>query len=145
MLTQSDADYLLNLVKVLSEKRIAIPDPGDFIELNATSLVDNEKFLIDVNRKGRINVKKCTLQTRYQKSIILLRLDIEGSPHRNPDGEVINCPHLHIYREGYSDSWAFPLPSKIVTNTNDLAQVLIDFLLYNNVSNIPPVFHQLTL
>lgn len=143
MLLQSEIDYLLNLVKVLTAKTITIPSPGYHIELDASSLIDNEKFLVDVNRKGTINLKKCTFQTRYQRSVILLRLDIEGSPHRNPDGEVIPCPHLHIFREGYGDSWAYPLSAHIVTDTNDIAQVLIDFLLYNNVNKIPPVYQQL--
>ncbi|MFW9280162.1 DUF6978 family protein [Glaesserella parasuis] len=26
----------------------------------------------------------------------MVRLDIEGPPHRNPDGEEIICPHIHL-------------------------------------------------
>lgn len=63
----------------------------------------------------------------------MLRLDIEGPAHLNPDGNEIQCPHIHIYKEGYQLKWAYPLNQHIKTNTDDLFQVLIDFLKYNNV------------
>jgi len=143
MLTQDDVDYLLGLVKVLSENRsITLPPPGRKLELDVAAKELKEKFIIDVNRKGTINIRKATFQTRYQKSIVLLRLDIEGSPHRNPNDEVIQCPHLHIYKEGYGTSWAYPLEKEIITDTSDLVQVLIDFLKYNNVITVPPIYQQ---
>ena len=45
------------------------------------------------------------------------------------------CPHIHIYREGYDDKWAYPLDKKIKTDPKDLIQVLIDFFKYNNLDN----------
>ncbi|WP_410513134.1 hypothetical protein PaeBR_01270 [Paenibacillus sp. BR2-3] len=140
MLIQNEVDYLLNLVKVLSENRnITLPNPGQSLELGVNSANSNEKFIVDINRKGTINIQKVTYQTRYQRSVVLLRLDIEGSPHKNPDEEIIPCPHLHIFREGFGTSWAYPLDKKIITETTDLVQVLIAFLKYNNVTNIPPI------
>ncbi|WP_151208784.1 DUF6978 family protein [Paenibacillus yonginensis] len=100
-------------------------------------------LFIDVNRKGTINVKKRTFQTRYQKSIVLLRLDISGSPHRNPDDEVIECPHLHSYREGYGTSWAYPIDGKTFSNLENLAQALKDFLVYNHVEEPYPSIAQI--
>jgi len=144
MLSQDEVDYLLSLIKVLIDsKGIKIPVPGESLELQVQGKDDKEKFIIDVNRKGTINVKKCTFQTRHQKSIVLLRLDIAGSPHRNPNGEVIQCPHLHIYREGYGTSWAYPIDDKIFTNVDNLAQALKDFLLYNHVEEPYPSIMQI--
>lgn len=143
MLTQDDIDFLLGLIKALSENRsITLPTPGHTLELDVSALDSKERFVIDVNRKGRINIKKATFQTRYQKSIVLIRLDIEGSPHRNPNDEVIPCPHIHLYKEGYGTSWAYPIEKEIVTDTSDMVQVLIDFLKYNNVNTIPPIYQQ---
>lgn len=139
MLLQSEANYLLNLIKVLKSKEINLPSPGEYLELHATDVDDTEKFIIDMNRKGIINLKKITFQTRHQRTTILLRLDIEGPPHQNPDGEIVPCPHIHIYREGYSDKWAYPLNDHIITTTSDIAQVLNDYLEYNNVKDIPPI------
>lgn len=60
----------------------------------------------------------------------MLRLDVGGSFHRNPDAEIeclpedpfrdihgscigryfeIGEPHIHYYREGFGDSWAYPV------------------------------------
>jgi hypothetical protein len=75
--------------------------------------------------------------------INLFRIDIEGPPHTNPDSTEVPCPHIHIYKEGYDDKWAYPLASEINTNTDDLVQVLIDFLEYNNIHNPPKVVTQM--
>lgn len=65
----------------------------------------------------------------------LLRIDLDGPAHDNPDGTVVECPHIHIYKEGYNLSWAYPLQKVISTDTTDLITVLIDFLKYTNVNN----------
>lgn len=147
MLTQSDIDLLLNMIKKLkSNKKIDFPQSGEEIKLDVISTTTKDKFIIDINRKGYIKINRCTYQTRYQKSIVLLRLDVNGPPHTNPDGEVIPCPHLHIYREGYETRWAFPLQEKIsVQEPNDLIEILIRFLEYNKIKNIPVVEEQMFL
>ena len=61
-----------------------------------------------------------------------LRLDYGGPLHRNPDGEEIPCPHLHIYREGYGDKWAVPIPTQDSPNIHDHWQTLQDFMRYCN-------------
>lgn len=58
-----------------------------------------------------------------------------GNTHTNPDKTDIGGTHLHIYREGYDDKWALPLPG-IFTNTNDLVKTLKEFLAYCKVVNI---------
>lgn len=143
MLTQKEVDMLLSLIKVLAEnKPITFPNPGEIIHLEAFSTSSSDKFLIDVNRKGQIKISKCTYQTRYKRSTILLRVDIDGPEHTNPDGEVVPCPHIHIYREGYEDRWAYPLEQHIKTDPFDLVEVLISFLRYNNINDIPDIYFQ---
>lgn len=95
----------------------------------------NNKYAIDIVR-GRQKPSKATYQTRYNKATVLIRVDIDGPPHDNPDGEEIPCPHIHIYREGFEDKWAYPLGKEMATNPEDLIQVLIDFLAYTNISNM---------
>ena len=89
---------------------------------------------MDVNR-GRIRISKCTYQNRYRKDIILLRLDIDGPEHTNPDGEILGSPHLHIYREGYHDKWAFPLPSDF-SDDMELFTKFFEFLVWCNIDNV---------
>lgn len=139
MLSQSEANYLIRLIKTLNVPGIQLPLPGNHIEIPAENVKENEKFVIDVNRRGTINIKKVTYQTRHNRTSILIRLDVEGRPHQNPDGEIIPCPHIHLYREGFHDKWAIPLPQHIITNTNDIARMLVDYLRYNNVVDIPPI------
>lgn len=98
------------------------------------------QFMFDVQRKT-LNIRKCTYQTRSQGEI-LLRLDLEGAPHPNPDGTEVSCPHLHIYREGFGDRWAYPLSDYFLTNTHDLVQVLLEFLKYNHVEDLPEIIVQ---
>jgi len=102
---------------------IKFPNPTEYSKIEAVSVKSNkDKFIFDINRKGQYNINKCTYQTRYKKSVRLLRLDLEGPPHDNPDGTTVECPHIHIYREGYDLSWAFALPDIIDTNSEDLIQ-----------------------
>jgi hypothetical protein len=143
VLKQAEVDALLGLIKtLLAAGPLAFPEPGKYITLDAVSVAGHEKFLIDVNRKGVLKITKCTYQTRYMQTHILLRLDLDGPDHPNPDGTIVPCPHIHIYREGYGTSWAFSLPEHITSDSKDLVRVLIDFLRYNNIFSIPPIHYE---
>ncbi len=73
-----------------------------------------------------------------KNEIILARLDLGGPPHRNPDGQEILCPHLHLHREGYGDKWAYPLPVDF-TNPNDAWLILNEFMDYCNIVDKPDI------
>lgn len=111
--SQSEADELLAMQKIsLSNQPIDFPDFGGSVTVPLISTDGIEEFQLDV-RRNRINISKGTFQNRARTVIILARLDVGGAPHRNPDGEEIACPHLHIYREGYGDKWACDATSLI--------------------------------
>ena len=46
-------------------------------------------------------------------------------------------PHLHIYREGYGDKWAAPLPSRDFLRPDDSWQMLTEFMRYCNIVETP--------
>jgi len=139
MLTQSEADMLISIAKKLLIKgTVVFPSSGDYGKLELSSLDGREEFVVDMNRRGQIRLTKCTYQERYRKDIILLRLDIDGPNHTNPDGTELPCPHLHIYREGFEDKWAVPLPTNF-TNISDLVNTLLEFLRYCNVVNMSDI------
>lgn len=98
-----------------------------------------ESFVLDVNRRGRMRLAKCTYQERYAITTVLVRLDVGGPPHTNPDGRYVPCPHLHVYRDGYDDKWAEPPPSGVFTDTTNLSATLGHFLAFCNVSDVPPI------
>jgi len=137
MITQQEANYLICLSKIIKNpKKLKFPLPGEQKEINVLSIDGKEKFILDINR-ARIKLTKCTYKNRYRKDIVLLRLDIDGRPHLNPPelgGKTIDCPHLHIFKEGYGDKWAIQLPD-FFTNDKDLIIKLFGFSDYCNINN----------
>ena len=118
---------------------IDFPTMGSAVLLEATDLDEREQFKFDIQRRGMKKAGKCTFQERYHQTEILVRVDIDGPPHDNPDGETIPCPHLHIYREGYADRWAVPLPIDAFSDPTNLELTLRHFLKYCHVESIPQV------
>lgn len=100
--------------------------------------VDRESEFILTVRMNEIKLTKATFQNRVRKNIVLLRIDLEGPPHRNPDQTDVSCPHIHIYKEGYDDKWAYPLPPEF-KNTSDAFKTLQDFMDYCNITLKPTI------
>jgi hypothetical protein len=91
--------------------------------------------VLDITR-GRINLKKGTYQSRARGVVILARLDFSG---RNPDNQEIGSPHLHLYREGYGDRLAFPVPPAAFPNLADSWATLQDFMRFINLTLTPDI------
>ena len=138
-LTQDEADKLLAMGKRSADAREWLfPAPGESVAIPLTSLDKRENFMLDVTR-ARIKLTKANYQNRARVAIVLMRLDLDGSPHTNPDGEEIACPHLHIYREGYGDKWAIAAPSGVYANTLDLFSTFQAFREHCNVTDPPRI------
>jgi hypothetical protein len=138
-LTQAEADALIAMEKCRAdEKEYLFPRPGERISIPLTSPDKRENFMLDVTR-AQIKLTKATYQDRARQAIILMRLDLDGPVHRNPDGEEILCPHLHVYREGYGDKWAVPAPTDRYTNTLDLFATFETFMLHCNITDPPRI------
>jgi len=138
-LTQDEADKLMAMEKrAVDEKEWLFPAPGDRVAIPLTSLDKRESFMLDVTR-AQIKLTKATCQNRARAAIILLRLDLDGPPHRNPDGVEIPCPHLHVYREGYGDKWAIAAPAATYTDTLDLFSTFEVFMQQCNITCPPKI------
>lgn len=143
MLTQQEADALLILEKYdFSNKEYKFPYMGGSLRLSLLSMDQRESFNLDITR-GYIALEKITFQTRARKAIVLVRLDIAGPPHRNPDGEEVDCPHIHLYREGYGDKWAYPLPDEFKAVLDDPYDLLDKFMDYCHVTGKPFIDREL--
>lgn len=139
-LTQPEADALLALEKqCLTEETHSLPSLGGRLSVDLSSLDGREQFNLDVNR-SYISFSKVTYQTRARVTVVLARLDVAGAPHRNPDDSEIPCPHLHLYREGYGDKWALPLPADF-GDISDGWRTLEDFMAYCHIVK-PPIFEK---
>ncbi|MCB1528326.1 MAG: hypothetical protein KDJ45_11560 [Hyphomicrobiaceae bacterium] len=138
-LTQAEADALLALAKIYTlGVTVEWPLPGAKKSVNLVSRDKREAFLLDVSRAS-IKLERLVIQTRARTTVVLARLDIEGAGHRNPDGEELPCPHIHLYREGYHDKWAFPVPAEHFTDLTDRQKTLSDFMRYCQIV-APPEF-----
>jgi MoaA/NifB/PqqE/SkfB family radical SAM enzyme len=138
-LTQAEANALIAMPKYKESNQVYnYPSLGGSMSVPLISSDKRERFLLDVSH-GQINLSKVKYQNRARQICILLRLELGGSPHRNPDGTVVPCPHIHIYRENYSDKWAFPIPSDKFTDTSDYWHVFQEFVAYCNVVTLPDI------
>lgn len=142
-LSQEEADALIAMAKEREDDDEQLfPGPGHALRLPLRSTDGQERFLLDL-RRGRLNVKKVTMQTRARRVVVLLRLDLSGAPHRNPDGTRIPAPHLHRDREGYGDRWATPLPPDVFPNPEDAWETLRHFQHYCNIIRTPLIIRGL--
>lgn len=137
LLLQSDAEKLIAMPKrSVDGNPHVFPAPGEKMRISLTSVDRTEDFQLDV-RRSRIDLAQITYQARARQVVVLVRLDVDGPPHRNPDGEIIPCPHLHIYQEGYGDKWAHPIPEDRFSNVANPYQTLTDFMVHCNVVELP--------
>lgn len=138
-LTQAEADALIAMEKHrVNEDRSDFPMEGQSLVLPLQSVDRREQFLLDLSR-GRIDLLKVKMQNRGRQVVVLVRLDLGGAPHRNPDGEEISVPHLHLYREGFGDKWAVPVPADRFTNSADAWTTLEEFLRFCNITQPPHI------
>jgi len=136
---QSEADALIAMEKHrVDDREWLFSAPGERMTVPLASADKREQFMLDITR-SQIKLTKVTFQNRARQAIILTRLDLDGAPHRNPDGFEIACPHLHVYREGFADKWAFPAPVERYVNTRDLISTLGVFMRDCNIVDPPKI------
>jgi hypothetical protein len=138
-LTQAEADALIAMEKHrVMNNRHDFPMRGESLTLSLQSPDKREHFLLDLSC-GRIDLLKVKMQNRGRQVVVLVRLDLGSAPHRNPDDVEVPAPHLHVYREGYGDKWAIPVPKERFRDTSNLWATLEDFLRFCNVTQPPHI------
>ena len=118
-LTQEEADRLLELPKHLTDAgMVSLPEAGQGVRFGLTSEDRREKFFLDLYR-GRLNLAKRTHHTRARRTVPLARLCVGVPRHRNPGGLEVGANHLHLFRPGFMDKWAFEPPVNKFTDLTD--------------------------
>ena len=134
ILTQNEYDRLMQLRKTF-DSCIKLPMDDEKVSYTLHALDSSETFLLNIERKRIFEIRRSKLNTSFSKEPIL-RVEVDGRPHINPDGERIGRNHIHIYKQGYGLSWAYPLETfsdelfKDATNFNILFS---DFCKYSNI------------
>ena len=144
-LSQSEADYLLSIEKHCNDNTsYQFTGFQDNLIIPLESFDRRENFLLDFWSSGKIALKG-TYQNRARSTFVLARIDFNGKPHRNPDDVEVASPHIHLYREGFGDRFAFPLPDNHFTNPGDLKTTLLEFIKYCNITKPPYIITGLLL
>lgn len=95
-MTDIEFQVLMGLKKVFAIDGCRLPNNGENATYDLISPGANEKFLFDIDRKGKIELSKFKLL-----------------PHMNPDGTIVSRNHIHIFKEMDSDTgnlpWAYDL------------------------------------
>ncbi len=134
-ITQKEAEKFLKEEKYrIDDTKYILPKTGGMLNISLRTKTHTD-FILDV-RRGKMALKKNTFQARVKTEIILIRLDTGGPPHRNPDKKEIFSPHLHQYRDGFDDRWAYPLPRNF-TDPDDFWLTLEQFMEYCNIVEKP--------
>lgn len=137
-LNQAEADYLLRVEKVrITEEPYDSPGIAGSLELPIAARDGREDFLLNIIR-GRISLTKCVFQLRARIVVVLARLDIDGPAHQNPDGTILGCPHIHLYREGFGDKWAFDAAKLNLSKSDRLDDVYHKFCDFCSIIE-PPI------
>lgn len=144
VLTQAEADTLKAIEKYLLEPgRVKLPRPQTTNTYNLKYTL-NSKNMQDMKvsaYRGKKNPDKVSYRLIYGDYFILLRIDTkDNTPHQNPDGTLIAPlqPHIHIYKEGYRDKYAYPLP-KDFSDAENIMTLFIEFLTYSTILNADKV------
>ena len=62
-----------------------------------------------------------------------------GGRHTNPDGKSFDGPHVHFYKEGFGDKFAYPIEKIEVQNSDSMEEVLGKLLHFCNVRKKPTI------
>ncbi|WP_418889369.1 DUF6978 family protein [Peptostreptococcus porci] len=72
-----------------------------------------------------------------------MRLDLGNQRHINPDGTIITSDHIHIYKDGYDEKFAYALDSNefksLFPDTKDRTALLKAYLEFIKVISIPKI------
>ena len=136
MLTQAEADALIAMQKQFSYPAAISLPPGSDQTHELVGSDPKEKFLLDLSR-GTIRLSEVEFQTRGRSVIVLVRLDLDGSPHTNPDGSQVGRSHIHLYRERFDDKWASSIDPTTFANLDDIEETFKRFCEYCSISGVP--------
>ena len=120
---------------------LTYPFGGNRVTIPLISLDETESFYLDIS-SGQFNLTRKKYQNRF-RNVVLVRLEINGCPHRNPDGATIGPNHIHIYREGFGDRWAFQVPNDDFMYIDPPRRIFADFLTYCNITETPEFIGEL--
>lgn len=131
-LTQAEFDHLMRLEKEFEDKTTIFLGPAPLQwSRKIKSITSNDTFSLDFYR-GTFKIQKYTYNHRYKQTLVIFRFDSYGT-HTNPDGVQLTGFHVHIYKEGFGDKFAYPASEFGIEETDSMVTILHKVLLYCKV------------
>ena len=137
--------FLADSLEILKE----IPDNSiDLIITDPPYMISSETVIR--RQRNPVKFKNDNKEWKYKGKDISFKFNFDQFNSLNDvpllylvpyNGQTIQCPHLHLYVEGYMDKWAIPAPANEFLNTKDLYQTLEDFFRYCNIIE-PPIIQR---
>lgn len=96
------------------------------------------KYLLTIKR-GNIEKDRFSISIIFKDTYhTLVRIDINGGTHDNPDGTIAPKSHIHIYNDKYDkkDRFAYEINLKDFPDIYNLYNVYMSFLEYNNIKDL---------
>lgn len=138
-LTQAEYDTIMSSIKHFDDIGKAIDLGPAPIQWSRKILMKNshENLILDFYR-GSIELRKFTINHRVRQSIVLFRYDEKGR-HTNPDGIYFDGPHIHLYKEGFDDKFAYPVTEIEVLPTDNMYTIFSKVLRFCNIVTYPTI------
>lgn len=136
-MTQDEYDYLMLQEKTFEDKFTIIqisPAPIKWTKEIKCKTTSN-KYLLDFYR-GSFELSKFTANKRFRQTLIMLRYD-NGGRHTNPDGETFEGPHVHLFKEGFNDKFAYPISIINIEETDTMEVRFKKILHFCNIKDCP--------
>lgn len=134
ILTDITFKRLMAEEKRFKDKTIKLPLSNERKNFEIICVNSSEKLFLDINRSGKIELRKATLQHRYTEPLV--RIDLDSPPHMNPDGTKVSRNHIHVFKEGFGDAWAYELATfkdYKFREISDFSTVFTDLCQYCNI------------
>lgn len=96
------------------------------------------KYIITIKR-GNIEIDRFSISIIFQDTHhTLVRLDVKGGTHNNPDGTTAPNTHIHIYNNSYDkkDRFAYEINLQEFPNIYEIYNAYMAFLDYTNVKEL---------
>ena len=126
---------LMQMPKIFIGPRFQLPMDDETLTYTLQAVNSLETFSLRVERKTIFELRRSKFNTSFTREPIF-RLEVEGRPHINPDGEKIGRNHVHVYKEGYGLSWTYPLETfseTLFKNPDEFNSLFADFCEYCNI------------
>lgn len=130
MVSQARMDQIYDMDKVLEEDWQWEHRGSNIRGEGVVQCLDEELYLT-LKAWKRKETDKYAFSLLYKTSKTVRRWD-KSTPHKNPDGEVLEDPHKHYWTEEHEDGFAYPVDD---VTTSNFDEAFFDFLEESNIEH----------